>query len=183
MNQVFIGGSRMITRLPQTVQERLDKLIQNQLPVLIGDANGADKGVQAYLAQQQYPHVTVYCMLHSCRNNVGQWEVKSVEAQKGDKGLTYFARKDEQMARDAAYGLMLWDGQSNGTLNNMLNLLAEDKKVVVFLSRDESWHTLRNADDLTKLLATCDAVALTTFEKKLNLSARMGAQQLDLLAA
>ena len=183
MNQVFVAGSQTIADLPQTVQERLDKLIQNQLPVLIGDANGADKSVQAYLAQRQYPYVTVYCMLSACRNNVGQWEIKSIEAQKGDKGLSYFARKDEQMARDAAYGLMLWDEQSNGTLNNMLNLLAEDKKVVVYLSRDESWHTLRMADDLSSLLTRCDAATLATFEKKLNLSARLGAQQLELLAA
>ena len=183
MNQVFIGGSRMITDLPQAVQERLDKLIQNQLPVLIGDANGADKSVQTYMAHQQYSYVTVYCMLNSCRNNVGQWETKCIEPQKGDKGLRYFARKDEQMARDADYGLMLWDGQSNGTLNNMLNLLTDEKKAVVYLARDESWHTLRHWDDLTKLLAGCDAVTLAGFEKKLNLSARMGARQLELVAA
>ncbi len=183
MNKVFIGGSRMVTHLSQTVRERLDKLVQNELPVLIGDANGADQCVQAYLASHKYPHVTVYCMLNSCRNNVGQWETKSIEPQPGDKGLRYFARKDEQMAREADYGLMLWDGQSNGTLNNMLNLLADEKKAVVYLARNESWHTLRHWDDLAKLLAVCDAATLAGFEKKLNLSARMGARQLELLAA
>jgi hypothetical protein len=183
MNKVFIGGSRMITQLPATARERLDKLIQNELPVLIGDAGGADKSVQQYLSNQKYPYVTVYCMLDSCRNNLGQWDTKSIAPQKGDKGLSYFARKDEQMAREADYGLMLWDGQSNGTLNNMLNLLTDDKKVVVYLARDESWHTLRNWDDLARLLANCDAATLAGFEKKLNLSARMVTRQMDLLAA
>jgi hypothetical protein len=38
------------------------------------------------------------------------------------------------MARDAKYGLMLWDGKSKGTLNNILNLIAAEKRTLVYLA-------------------------------------------------
>ena len=44
--KVFVGGSRHVSRLNERVRERLDKIIQKRLPILIGDASGADKAVQ-----------------------------------------------------------------------------------------------------------------------------------------
>jgi hypothetical protein len=48
---VFIGGSRHITRLEAVGRRRLDRIVEKGLPVVIGDANGADKAVQRYLLQ------------------------------------------------------------------------------------------------------------------------------------
>jgi hypothetical protein len=45
----FIGGSRKISRLDAEARRRLDRMIEQQLPVVIGDASGADKAVQRYL--------------------------------------------------------------------------------------------------------------------------------------
>ena len=47
MTKVFIGGSRAITRLHPEVAKRLRNIIDGKLMVLVGDANGADKAVQA----------------------------------------------------------------------------------------------------------------------------------------
>lgn len=49
---VFIGGSRRISRLNDMIRERLDLIVNKKLQVLLGDANGADKAVQAYLDKQ-----------------------------------------------------------------------------------------------------------------------------------
>jgi hypothetical protein len=38
------------------------------------------------------------------------------------------------MVDDAAYGLMLWDGESKGTLNSVINKVRQDKPVVVYLA-------------------------------------------------
>ena len=46
MTAVFIGGSRRISRINVDVRARLDRIVENRLPILIGDANGADKAVR-----------------------------------------------------------------------------------------------------------------------------------------
>ena len=54
MISVFIGGSRKIAKLPDPVRQRLDNIVSKSFTVLVGDANGADKHVQEYLAQKLY---------------------------------------------------------------------------------------------------------------------------------
>ena len=49
-----------------------------------------------------------------CRNNVGNWPTRHVEAPRGAKGFDYYSLKDRAMAEAAEYGLMLWDGKSKG---------------------------------------------------------------------
>ncbi len=100
MTKVFIGGSRAISRLNGTIREKLDALIRRECTILIGDANGADKAVQAYLAKHQYQHVIVYCMSRT-RNNEGHWPTKHVEAPGHPKDFAYYAAKDHAMARDS----------------------------------------------------------------------------------
>jgi hypothetical protein len=70
MNSVFVAGSRALSKLNAPVKERLDNIVARRLTVLVGDANGADKAVQRYLAERNYQHVFVYCM-DVCRNNIG----------------------------------------------------------------------------------------------------------------
>ena len=45
MTTVFLGGSRQVSRLSTPVEKRLDKIIDQNFHVLIGDANGADKAI------------------------------------------------------------------------------------------------------------------------------------------
>jgi hypothetical protein len=49
---VFVAGSRQISRLPAEVRSRLDTMIEKGFQILVGDANGADKAVQRYLADK-----------------------------------------------------------------------------------------------------------------------------------
>jgi hypothetical protein len=133
MMTVFIGGSRSITELSPVVIEHLERLIAKQAQVLIGDAPGADLIVQTYLARQGYRDVIVFCSGGRCRNNVGSWQERHILAP-GKKGRAFYTVKDEQMAQEADYGFMLWDGMSIGTLNNLSNLLASGKKTLLYLA-------------------------------------------------
>lgn len=74
MTRVFVAGSRSVSRLNDQIRERLDNIMRQDFTVLIGDANGADKAVQVYLAKCNYRNVFVYAM-ELCRNNVGEWPV------------------------------------------------------------------------------------------------------------
>jgi hypothetical protein len=40
------------------------------------------------------------------------------------------------MSDEADYGFMIWDGEGQGKVNNVLNLLERGKRVVVYLSPD-----------------------------------------------
>lgn len=155
MTSVFIGGSRAISRLNPIIRERLDDLMHRGCLILIGDANGADKMVQKHLADQGYRDVVVYCMSR-CRNNVGDWPVKTVETHSKTMDFAYYAAKDRAMAQAAMCGVMLWDGASKGTLNNMQNLLGLGKKVLVYLSAANSFVKLNDQSDLDTLLRQCD---------------------------
>jgi len=132
MTKVFIGGSRRVSRLNAEVRQRLDNIVAKRLPIVIGDAKGADRAVQQYLFSKAYPDVEVFCVGGYCRNNVGNWPSRMVATGKSEKNFQFYSTKDRAMAREASVGLMIWDGQSTGTLLNVLRLLRQNKKVVVF---------------------------------------------------
>ena len=61
--KIFVGGSRRLSRLSKDVMRRLDRAMDKGLTILVGDANGADKALQRYLASNRYNKVIVYCMV------------------------------------------------------------------------------------------------------------------------
>lgn len=159
MKSVFIGGSRGVSRLAPEVRTRIDRIIDRSLPVLIGDANGADKAVQRYLAERKYSAVEVFCADVAPRNNVGGWPVRVVASSSSRKDFEHYAAKDRVMAAEASVGLMLWDGESHGTLMNVMRLAAANKAVVVFLQPQAAFVEIRRRADLAGLLARLGAAS------------------------
>jgi hypothetical protein len=167
--KVFIGGSRHLSRLNGDVTRRLDGIIDSGFTILVGDANGADKAVQGYLAKRSYSHVIVFCMAKNCRNNVGGWPTQDLTAPPGARGFAFYAVKDNAMAKDATHGLMLWDGDSKGTLNNIVSLVTLQKPVVVFFGPAKTFINIRTRQDVIDLLEKCDRSSVARFNKELNL--------------
>jgi hypothetical protein len=157
MEAVFLGGSRRIARLSESIRSKLDELLNRGLWMFIGDANGADRALQQHLADRGYDRVVVYAVTGMLRNNVGHWKVRSVDAPRGARGFDLYSVKDTQMAKDASYGFMLWDGKSRGTLENVRSLLSYGKPVAVHLSPARRFVSLRSPDDLHKLGITSTA--------------------------
>jgi hypothetical protein len=156
MSKVFIGGSRRVTRLPSLARQRIDRMIAQKLPIVIGDANGADKAVQAYLADREYGAVEVFCVRGNCRNNLGRWRVREVAAPHSRRDFAFYASKDEEMAKDADVGFMIWDGKSFGTLANAFRLIDQGKKVVVIVSSEAtSVTTIRSQGDWNRFVSDC----------------------------
>lgn len=180
MTTVFIGGSRRLARLNDIVRSRADNIMRQHFAVLIGDANGTDKAMQSYFAAKVYRNVTVYCMGDRCRNNLGDWPTRHVSPSRQKRDFGYYAAKDEEMARAASYGFMIWDGKSKGTLNNILNLLKQQKKVLVYFSLDKSCRTLGSLDDLARLLQRCRGIDRRKFEKEFTLSTSASPEEFDI---
>ncbi|MBC7910765.1 MAG: hypothetical protein H7Y30_09720 [Pyrinomonadaceae bacterium] len=170
MTKVFISGSREVSKLNKDLKTRINNIIQNGFLILIGDANGADKAVQKYLSEQDYSNVIVFCMRGQCRNNIGSWKSKRVEVTEDKKGFDYYSIKDLEMAKETDYGFLIWDAKSKGTLNNAINLLKLNKKILIYFYPDKNFYVMDAFDHLKRLLSKCDKTSLELFEKKLHIS-------------
>jgi probable addiction module antidote protein len=155
LNTIFIGGSRHVSRLPAEVKQRLDNVVASGHQVIVGDANGADKAVQKHLLEKRYEKVTVFCSGDTPRNNLGTWQTHHIDAPKNAKGFHFYAAKDREMAREADFGLMIWDGKSPGTVLNVLRLALAGKIAVLFNIPEKDIVNVKNVDNWKTFLSRC----------------------------
>ncbi len=120
MTTVMISGSRKINKLTDEVIKSLDKIMELDFDIVIGDCYGIDTLVQQYLQSKNYQKVSVY-HIGNVRNNLG---FKTVKVQ-GNR----YSDKDKKMCELADYGLAIWDGKSRGTQNNIKRV--QKTKVIV----------------------------------------------------
>jgi hypothetical protein len=76
------------------------------------------------------------------------------------------------MAEAAEYGLMLWDGKSKGTVNNVINLSRDHKPVVVHVGPTKQFRTIKSLDELRDLLAEGDSDGVQRIVSELHLNVR-----------
>ena len=140
--------------------------------VIVGDAKGADLAFQNYFNSEAYEDVVVYCVGNP-RNIVKDWEVKSIQTTLRPGTRQYFTAKDEQMASDCDLGFMLWDGKSQGTLKNVLELLSQGKKSLVYLSKSQQFVTVSNIATFERLISMMKPEDLEAVCKKINIEKRI----------
>jgi probable addiction module antidote protein len=153
MNTVFVGGSRHLSHLPLPIKERLNNIVSSGHKVIVGDASGADKAVQKFLLDAAYEKVTVFCSGAKYRNNLGRWPARPIDTPKDAKGFQFYAIKDRQMAQEADFGLMIWDGESPGTVLNILRLIRAGKIAVMFDAPKSRFITFKTASDWNAFIA------------------------------
>ena len=119
--KLFISGSKSISVLFDEAKSILDEHIALGTEFLVGDCYGIDTAVQIYLASKGYNNVTIYCSGETPRNNfVTGAKVRScAEAAKGLTGSTFQYVKDIQMTQDCDQALMVWEGKTKGTAENI----------------------------------------------------------------
>jgi hypothetical protein len=169
MTVVFVSGSRKIGRLNEDVRSRIENMVRNRLQIVTGDANGADRAMQAHLADLQYKDVTIYFVGDAPRNNVGNWPTNHVIGSDKLSGREFYAQKDREMSKIADYGFVLWDGKSSGSVQNMLWLLREGKKVVLYLVPKKEFFSFVTEADLVDLLARFSDEILDDIGRKISL--------------
>jgi len=170
MSTVFLSGSRKISRLNQDIITRLQNIIESGLAVIVGDANGADKAFQKFLADANYKNVTVFCSGNECRNNLGGWKIQNVEVDSRLKDRDFYTQKDKVMAIKADYGLILWDGKSTGSVNNVFELLRNEKVAVVYFQPEKKFYNIKNLQEADKLLKRVESEDLEIIKKKIKLT-------------
>ena len=153
----------MIRTLHSAVRERLNNIIEQNITVLVGDANGIDKMIQEHLFAANYKAVLVYASNGVARNNVGQWEVQKIPVRPNVTGFAFYAEKDKAMADNADYGFMIWNGKSKGTLNNIINLSLQSKMVLVYFTPHKKFYNIKSLESAMKLIDSTDEATLRLF--------------------
>jgi hypothetical protein len=173
VNIIFISGSMRIKNLNSQVIERINNIINLQHEVIVGDAEGVDSSIQAYLRTKNFKNVTVYCTGKQPRNNIGMWPVKKIETDKKPGTRVFFTAKDITMAEDCDYGLMIWDSKSTGTLSNAIELLNRKKSSVVYINKVKKFINIKDVEDLEKLISFMSESAFLKADAKLKINKKI----------
>lgn len=175
MTTVFIAGSINIKNLDRKFKDRIDKVVDQKLDIVVGDADGADTSIQNHLLSIGAGQVTVYCSGATARNNVGDWPQTNVEPPFTPGTRAFFTAKDIEMAKVADYGLMVWDAKSTGTLSNVIELLNRKKKSVVFVNKEKIFKTVGDIAQLIELVECMSEHAKLKADEKIRLSEKIDA--------
>lgn len=151
MRKIFISGSISSKEIPKDIIKSVDDCRKKNYTILIGDAPGIDKNMQDMLKADNYKNVEVYHVGPSPRNlSDRDWIVRrisvDIENEKFFKNRKYTREaqmlKDKAMSNDADFGLVIWKDTSKnrfgktsvskGSLNNIYNLLVQNKYVGLF---------------------------------------------------
>lgn len=159
---VFIGGSIGIKQLDCAVMSELQRFIGNNAEILVGDACGADRLVQAYFAAKGYKSVQVYASGGKVRNNLGGWKVNNIDVPSEICGKAYYMQKDIAMTADCDCGFMIWNGKSKATLANIRRLSAMGKVAHVYLTYKGQMQVISGNKDYIKLLGAKGIAKLLT---------------------
>ncbi len=150
---VFISGSISITELSEYAKAHIRSVFMRRMKVLIGDAYGVDTLVQQMLKDKyDYPFVTVYASNGKARNNIGNWNVKAIDVPSGIYGREFYTYKDVAMSNDCDFGLMFWDGKSQGTLNNIRRLIGLNKENIVCLNYKRKVFQIKTEQQLNEMM-------------------------------
>jgi len=183
--RVFIAGSMNIKHLDPKVRVRIDKIVAKNLEVVVGDADGVDTSIQAYLSNLGIRKATVFCSGEQPRNNVGNWPIQRVETSHAKGTRAFFTAKDIRMAEMADFGLMIWDTKSTGTLSNVLELLRHNKKSVVYVNKAKLFKEVSTVEQFEELLSYMSVHAKQKADEKIKLFERINTlkyQQLQMFA-
>jgi hypothetical protein len=121
--KVCISGSRSISKLHPEAIARINRIIELNATILIGDAPGVDVLVQTYLYSVGYDQVEIWHIGDRPRNNYGDWHTVKVSGT--------YAKRDKAMCDRADYGLAIWDGFSIGTERN-INHLGTRMRTIIY---------------------------------------------------
>ncbi len=152
MATVFISGSQSLYKLNNkmiiNIYNKLYNIIAHKFDVVVGDADGAEASLQTFLNIFKYKNVTVYYSGNKIKNNIGKWTTRKIEEQNNT------TEKDKAMINVADYGVIIWDGKSEDSFNNIFGLIKQNKKVFVYFAPMDEFFTIRDIVEFNKISKT-----------------------------
>ena len=129
---IVLGGTRKVETLPTEINELILEFVNQDHKFYVGDAPGIDSAFQKFLFALKVKNVTVFSSAERVRSNLGNWTEFQIESPVKSKSHARHSIKDRHMTSKADLGIMVWDGQSAGTLANVIDLLEMKKECYLF---------------------------------------------------
>ena len=151
MSSVFISGSIAVKSIPYSVEQSIKKIIDQNITILVGDADGIDTMVQNYCKRLSYSNVTVYSIYSTPRYKLSNFNTKYiVVGTESKKERERQKEKDAAMTADCDYSLVVWDGKSKGSYQNIIRAIKSEKKAKVFLQPENRYleHSKVTSDEI-----------------------------------
>ena len=141
---VFISGKVSYDRRISTrVQNELDAVMKANAKVIVGDAPGADRRVQDYLAEKRYRNVEVYTTDEQVRNNSGNWPVNKISANGHTDEREIRRQKDIAMTNAATRGFAISsddDRPESATSLNIKRMQDQGKQIDLYDFKKEQYY-------------------------------------------
>jgi len=150
--RVVIGGSRHLSVIPEEVGLKIQDLMNSNAEFLVGDAPGSDWAFQMYLKKVGYKIVSVFTSAEDIRHNVGNWPYTKIESGLKSKSSAVHAFKDRHMTKFAELGIMIWDGESAGTLSNIIDLINQGKECYLYFGPQQEFYMIDSQSSLNRSL-------------------------------
>lgn len=132
-NPIFISGSMDIKTLSPLVKQTLKKIAFSQkYKIFVGDAKGVDTLIQKECIKNNFFEVSVFSISNPARNLLSEkFNFQHIIATEKN-ARNRQQEKDIAMTKNADALLVIWDGKSRGSYENILRGLENGKKVEVF---------------------------------------------------
>jgi len=149
MSSVFISGSIAIKSLPVFIEGSLQKITEQNIQIIVGDAEGIDSKIQEYCQTMKYFNVVVYSIYRTPRKRISnKFKTKYISIEENIKSERLRQQeKDKAMTMDSDYSFVIWDCKSKGSYSNIIRAIENNKKIKVFL---EAKNTFMQNTDITK---------------------------------
>lgn len=149
---VFISGKvKYDRRISKRIQNELDSVMKANAKVIVGDAPGADKRVQDYLAEKSYRNVEVYTTDNEARNNVGNWKVNKISSDGYTDEREVRRQKDIAMTNAATRGFAISsddDREDSATSLNIKRMKEQGKQIDLYDFKKETYFVDEERKDL-----------------------------------
>lgn len=150
--KIYISGSTHDCKweLTDSIRSYLDKIMAEDMEILIEGDLGFGRHVQDYLKSAKYKNVKI-CVAGSksyrCYN-AGNWPAKYYSVHGGHNGYMYSIERDFNAVAEADCGFVIWDGEWFNDFVDMLCFCALGKPCKVFHIPENRWLDIRFFDDL-----------------------------------
>lgn len=186
MKKIFISGSISIKELPIQVVDLINNYIKAQSQFLIGDAYGTDQLVQKVLVLNKYNNATIFGLYERPRIMLSNaFDYKQVSSDSKAPERERQQVKDTEMTNLSDISIVIWNGKSNGSFNNILRALSMKKEVIIFLDGVKLSPELVNVDYVTSIFNQRHEYSLSEYlqvlKKEHNNKIKTTKQMLDVL--
>lgn len=141
---VFVSGkTKYDRRISKRIQNELDAAMKADAKIIVGDAPGADKRVQDYLAEKKYRNVEVYTTDDQVRNNSGNWKVNKISSNGYSDEREVRRQKDIAMTNAATRGFAISsddDRPDSATSLNIERMKEQGKQIDLYDFKKEQYY-------------------------------------------